>query len=118
MSYDFFSEPSPDILSKLNDEIDELYAEVEALHEETDLLLGLMSGSFAYFMSRLMTAHQAGQSISPEQCEQIVIDALRRVLSTQNRFNYDLICEIQTTFSKIDETHLLLSYLEKAKQTS
>lgn len=116
MSYDFFAEPNEDKLSNLNREIDELYEEVEALHRETDLLLGLMSGSFAFFIKHLISAHRAGAALSPEQCEQMVVDALRRVISSQQRFEYDLISELRTTYGKMDSSSHLSTYLAKAQR--
>ena len=117
MSSDFFPDLNYDSTAALNREIDELYEEVEALHDESGMLLGLMSGSFAFFIKHLISAHQSGEALEPEACERMVVNALQRVLSTQNRFDYDLISEIQNTFRKMDETGMLTQYLDKAIQS-
>ena len=114
MSSDFFPDLNYDSPTDLNREIDDLYEEVESLHDETGMLLGLMSGSFGFFLKHLITAHQGGDAIAPEDCEQMVIDALRRVLSTQHKFNYDLISEIRDVMLKMDESGSFARYLDKA----
>ena len=114
MSYDFFPDPNIEPSSSLNREIDELYEEVEALHGETGMLMGLMTGSFAFFVKQLMAASQSKTPIEPHQCERMVIEALRRVISTQHRFDVELVSEIQATLNKMTDVESLQPYLDKA----
>ena len=114
MSYDFFPDPNVEPSHSLNREIDTLYEEVEALHGETGMLMGLMAGSFAFFIKKLMTAHQSQTPIDPHQCEQMAIDALRRIVSTQHRFDADLVSEIRATLNKMNAAELLQPYLDQA----
>lgn len=114
MSYDFFPDPNIEPSNSLNREIDTLYEEVEELHGETGMLMGLMAGSFAFFIKQLMAAHQSQTPIAPHQCEQMVIDALRRMVSTQHRFDADLVSEIRATLKKMNQAESLQPYLDKA----
>lgn len=114
MTYDFFPDPNIELSNSLNQEIDGLYEEVEALHGETGILMGLMAGSFAFFIKQLMAAHQSKSPLEPHHCEQMVIDALRRVVSTQHRFDMDLVSEIRATLKKMNAAESLQPYLDKA----
>ncbi|MCM1983438.1 hypothetical protein [Lyngbya confervoides] len=114
----FFSHPA-DQLTALNQEIEDLYAEVEDLHAETGLLLGLMAGSYAYFLQQLMMAHQTQQSMTPDACEKIIVDALRRILTTQSRldqqqFQPNLLGEIKGVLAKMSQPIPLDEYLRQA----
>lgn len=99
-----------DLLMELNREIDDLYLEVEALHEETALLQGLMAGSCAYFMHQLMLAHQGQNGLTAAACEQIVVDALKRMQSTQERFGYEVLSEIEAVLQKMSRPLSLEPY--------
>lgn len=97
----------------LNQEIEELYQEVEDLHRETAMLMGLMAGGYAYFLQRLMLAHQQPMGLTPDACEQIVVDALKRILSSQERFGYDFLAEIQAVLQKMHQPMPLDAYLAR-----
>ena len=112
---DFFAKPGEDVRA-LNQEIEELYREVEDLHQETAMLLGLMSGSYAYFLQQLMVKHQAQEPLTPENCEKIVVDSLKRVLATQKRYNYDFLTEIKTALSKMSQPTPFEDYLKQAQR--
>lgn len=114
MSYEFFPDSSPDTLEMLNQEIHELYEEVEDLHAETGMLMGLMAGSFAYFSKYLLAASQSDQGLSPEECESIWMEAIGRVLSTQRKFDYDLVKEIRDTLGKMKGAPDLQQYFDQA----
>jgi hypothetical protein len=73
---------SPHVLNQqLNQEIEDLYLEVEELHRETALLTGLMAGSYAYFLQKLMLGHQGQAGLSAEECEQIVVETVLQKMS-------------------------------------
>jgi hypothetical protein len=93
--------------------MEELYRELELLRHENDILLGLMAGGYAYFLRQLMVGQQAPDGLSPDACEQTIIDALRRVQATQTRFGYEYLEEIKTILDKMTKTLPLASYLEK-----
>ncbi len=114
MTDDFFGESGENIRA-LNQEIEELYREVEDLHQETGMLLGLMSGSYAYFLQQLMLKHQAQEPLTPENCEKIVVDSLKRILITQNRYDYDFLAEIQAALSKMSQPTPFEDYLKQAR---
>jgi hypothetical protein len=101
---------------ELNQEIEDLYLEVEELHRETAVLMGLMAGSYAYFLQRLMLAHQDSSGLSAQDCEKIVVDALKRVQSSQNRFEYDFLSEIQAVLQKMSQPLSLDPYLEQIQR--
>jgi hypothetical protein len=101
---------------ELNQEIEDLYLEVEELHRETAILAGLMAGSYAYFLQRLMLAHQDQTGLSSQDCEKIVVDALNRVQSSQNRFEYDFLSEIQAVLQKMSQPLSLDPYLQQIHQ--
>ncbi|OLP20360.1 hypothetical protein BST81_01100 [Leptolyngbya sp. 'hensonii'] len=106
-------------LQSLNREIDDLYAEVEDLHQQTAMLTGFLAGGYAYFLQRFMLAHQQQTGMTPEVCEQIVVDALKRILSSQKRFEFDFLAEIQTVLNKMSQPIPLDPYLgqiEDSKQ--
>ncbi|MEB3338893.1 MAG: hypothetical protein VKJ46_15595 [Leptolyngbyaceae bacterium] len=102
-----------DTLQSLNAEIDDLYKEVEELHQETAILMGLMSGSCAYFLQQLMVGHRQETGLSAEACEQIVVNALKRIVSSQERFGYDFLAEIQAVLQKMSRPIALDPYLEQ-----
>jgi hypothetical protein len=93
--------------------MEELYRELELLRHENDILLGLMAGGYAYFLRQLMVGQQTPDGLSPDVCEQTVIDALRRVQSTQTRFGYEYLAEIEAALDKMTKTLSLAPYLKK-----
>lgn len=97
----------------LNQEIEALYEEVEDLHRETDVLTGLMAGGYAYFLQQLMRGHQHQTGLTAEACEQILLDALKRILSSQERFGYDFLTDIQSALQKMSQPLALEIYLQK-----
>lgn len=101
---------------ELNQEIEDLYLEVEELHRETALLTGLMAGSYAYFLQHLMLGHQSQTGLSTQDCEKIVVDALMRVQASQNRFEYDFLSEIQAVLQKMSQPLSLDPYLQQIQQ--
>ena len=104
---------SNDDIQSLNQEIDELYKEVEDLHQETAMLMGIMAGSYAYFLQHLMLGHQHQTGLTVEVCEQIVVDALKRIQSSQERFGYDFLAEIQAVLQKMNQPIPLEPYLAR-----
>jgi hypothetical protein len=100
---------------ELNQEIEDLYLEVEELHRESALLTGLMAGSYAYFLQRLMLGHQGESGLSAQECEQIVVDALKRIRSSQSRFEYDFLSEIQAALQKMSRPLPLDPYLDQTQ---
>jgi hypothetical protein len=113
MSQNPFSPVGIPSIEALNREIDDLYCEVGDLHQETAMLQGVMAGSCAYFLHQLMLGHQNQQGLSPEQCQQLVIDALKRLRSSQNRFEYDFLTDIEAVLDKMDQANALQAYLEE-----
>jgi hypothetical protein len=108
---------SPHVLNQqLNQEIEDLYLEVEELHRETALLTGLMAGSYAYFLQKLMLGHQGQAGLSAEECEQIVVDALKRIQSSQKRFELNFLAEIETVLQKMSQPLPLEPYLQQMNQ--
>ncbi len=99
------------------EEIKSLIDEVDELRHENAVLLGLMSGGYAYFFRQLMVGHQNLQGLSAEVCDRILVDALKRVMSTQARFGYDYLAEIEAALEKMTMTVPLKPYLEKASET-
>ncbi|MBW4552856.1 MAG: hypothetical protein KME35_17355 [Aphanocapsa sp. GSE-SYN-MK-11-07L] len=110
MSQNRFSPGSIPSIEALNREIDDLYREVEELHHETAMLQGVMAGSCAYFIHQLVLGHQSQQGLSPEQCQQLVIDALKRIRSSQNRFEYDFLTDIEAVLDKMHLSNALKDY--------
>lgn len=98
---------------ELNQEIEDLYLEVEELHRETALLTGLMAGSYAFFLQHMMLAHQNQMGLSAQDCEKIIVDALKRVQSSQDRFEYDFLSEIQAVLQKMSQPLSLDPYLQQ-----
>jgi hypothetical protein len=95
----------------------DLEQEIEMLQQEKMLLLGLMAGGYAYFFRQLMIGHQTTQGITSEDCERTIVDALRRVIATQNRFGYDYLAEIEAALAKMTQTVPLLPYLQQLSET-
>ena len=87
--------------------------ELELLRYENDILLGLMAGGYAYFLRQLMIGQQSPEGLSSFVCRQTIIDALRRVQSTQTRFGYEYLQEIEAVLEKMTQTLPLKSYLSE-----
>ncbi len=90
---------------------EDLQNELDALRHDNALLLGLMAGGYAYFLRQLMIGHQKG--LSAADCEQTILDALKRVLSTQERFSCEYLAEIEAALAKMTQTVPLEPYLKK-----
>jgi hypothetical protein len=93
--------------------MEELHQELELLRHENDILLGLMAGGYAYFLRQLMVGQQTPEGLSSNVCKQTIIDALRRVQSTQARFGYEYLEEIEAVLERMTQTLPLASYLEE-----
>lgn len=93
--------------------MENLEQELEALRQENILLQGLMTGGYAYFLHHFMMGHQSDMGLSAETCEKIVVDALRRVLSTQNRFQCEYLSEIEAILNKMTTVVPIEPYLQK-----
>lgn len=91
---------------------EDIQQELEALRHENALLMGLMTGGYAYFLRQLMVGHQHG--LSAAACEQAIVDALKRVLSTQERFGCEYLAEIEDVMSKMTQTVALEPFLQQA----
>ena len=94
--------------------MEELYQELELLRHENDILLGLMAGGYAYFLRQLMVGQQTSEGLSSDVCKQTIIDALQRVQSTQTRFGYEYLEEIEAVLARMTKTLPLASYLEES----
>jgi hypothetical protein len=92
---------------------EDLQQELEALRHENALLMGLMTGGYAYFLRQLMVGHQNG--LSAADCEQAIVDALKRVLSTQERFGCEYLTEIEDVMSKMTQTTALAPFIQQAQ---
>jgi hypothetical protein len=92
---------------------EDLQRTLETLKHENALLMGLMTGGYAYFLRQFMVGHHHG--LSAVQCEQAIVDALKRVLSTQERFDCEYLADIEAILLKMTHTVDLEPYLEKAK---
>ena len=114
MSYEFFPDNNLESVENLNREINDLYEEVEDLHGETGMLTGLMAGSFAYFSKFLLAASRDDKAITPKECEDIWLDAVKRVISTQQKFDYDLVKEIRSTIGRMNDSEGLLLKFDRA----
>ena len=90
-----------------------LEQELEHLRQENTVLQGLITGGYAYFLHQFMVGHQSQIGLSAEACEQIVIDALRRMLSTQDRFQWEYLSEIETILDKMTTAVPLAPYLQQ-----
>jgi hypothetical protein len=97
--------------------MEDLHQELELLRHENDILLGLMAGGYAYFLRQLMVGQQAPEGLSTEVCEQTIVDALRRVQSTQTRFGYEYLEEIEAVLNRMTKTLPLASYLEQSEKS-
>jgi hypothetical protein len=93
--------------------MEELETELEVLRDENATLLGLMAGGYAYFLRRFIIGHQNQNGLTPEECEDTIMDALRRVMSTQERFGYEYLEEIESVLEKMT-TVSLKPYLQKS----
>ena len=92
--------------------------DLQTLIEAQKLLLGLMVGGSAYFLRQLMIGHQSGKGLTAEDCEQAIVDALKRIHSTQERFGYEYLSEIEAVLQKMSKTVPLASYWQQATQGS
>jgi hypothetical protein len=92
---------------------EDMQHELETLRHENALLMGLMTGGYAYFLRQFMVGHQNG--LSADDCEQAIVDALKRILSTQERFECEYLADIKAILSKMTHTVALEPYVEKAK---
>lgn len=99
------------------EEIKNLIDEVDELRYENAVLLGLMAGGYAYFFRQLMMGHQTADGLSAEVCDRILVDALKRVMSTQTRFGYEYLAEIEAALEKMTMAAPLKPYLEKATES-
>jgi hypothetical protein len=99
------------------EDINSLINEVDELRHENAVLLGLMAGGYAYFFRQLMMGHQTAQGLSAEVCDRILVDALKRVMSTQARFGYEYLAEIEAALEKMTMAVPLKPYLEKAGES-
>lgn len=93
--------------------MENLEQELEALRQENTLLQGLMTGGYAYFLHHFIVGHQSEMGLSAEACEKIVVDALRRVLSTQDRFQCEYLSEIEAILNKMTTVVPIEPYLQK-----
>ncbi|MCG9891770.1 MAG: hypothetical protein MH252_11915 [Thermosynechococcaceae cyanobacterium MS004] len=91
--------------------LEALQEELDQLHHENELLLGLMAGGYAYFLRQLMVGQHSPSGLSAEACQQTIRDALRRVQSTQVRFGYEYLAEIEAVLNRMSQTIPLSSYL-------
>jgi hypothetical protein len=92
---------------------EDVQQELDTLKHENALLMGLMTGGYAYFLRQFMVGHQNG--LSAQDCERAIVDALKRVLSTQDRFDCEYLADIEAILSKMTQTIPLEPYIEKAK---
>lgn len=92
------------------DPLEELQTELDELRHENAVLMGLMAGGYAYFLRQLMIGHRQG--LSAIACEQAIMDALKRVLSTQHRFGYEYLPDIEAALAKMSQTTPLAFYLQ------
>jgi hypothetical protein len=90
---------------------EDIQQELETLRHENALLMGLMTGGYAYFLRQLMVGQLNGLSVA--DCEQAIVDALKRVLSTQERFGCEYLAEIEAILSKMTQSVSLQPYLKK-----
>lgn len=84
-----------------------------ALRQDNEVLLGLMIGGYAYFLRQLMVGHQSPDGLSQETCEQTIIDALKRIISTQERFSCEYLTEIEANLAKMTQTVPLKPYINQ-----
>jgi hypothetical protein len=92
---------------------EDIQQELDTLRHENALLMGLMTGGYAYFLRQFMIGHQNG--LSAQDCERAIVDALKRVLSTQDRFDCEYLADIEAILLKMSHTVALEPYIEKDK---
>jgi hypothetical protein len=92
-------------------EIDE--QELELLRQEKMILLGLMAGGYAYFLRQFMIGHHSPTGLSSERCEQTILDALKRIISTQERFSYEYLSEIEAALARMGQAYPLEPYVQQ-----
>lgn len=93
--------------------MEELEQELVALRQENTLLQGLMTGGYAYFLHHFMVGHQSQMGLTADACEQITVDAIKRVLSTQDRFHCEYLSEIEAILGKMTTAVSMEPYLQK-----
>lgn len=93
-------------------EIDDQEQELELLRQEKMILLGLMAGGYAYFLRQFMIGHHNSAGLSPDLCEQTILDALKRVVSTQERFGYEYLSEIEAALTRMSQAYPLEPYIQ------
>jgi hypothetical protein len=108
MALNAVTEPPQDFNS-----ITDLQQELEALRHDNEVLLGLMTGGYAYFIRQFMVGHQSAQGLSAAVCEQTILDALKRVMSTQERFGCEYLNDIAAILAKMTQTVPLEPYLKR-----
>lgn len=87
--------------------------ELELLRQEKMILLGLMAGGYAYFLRQFMIGHHNPTGLSPDLCEQTILDALKRVVSTQERFGYEYLSEIEAALTRMSQAYPLEPYVRQ-----
>lgn len=98
-------------------DVDELEQELELLQQEKMILLGLMTGGYAYFLRQFMIGHHNSAGLSPDLCEQTILDALKRIISTQERFGYEYLSEIEAALARMSQASPLDPYVQKVPPT-
>ena len=98
-------------------DIDAQEQELELLRQEKMILLGLMAGGYAYFLRQFMIGHHNPAGLSPDLCEQTILDALKRVISTQERFGYEYLSEIEAALARMSQAHPLAPYVKQVPPT-
>lgn len=93
-------------------ELDERDQEIERLQQEKMILLGLMAGGYAYFLRQFMIGHHS-EGLTPDVCEQTILDALKRVLATQERFGYEYVSEIEAALARMSQAQPLTPYIQQ-----
>jgi hypothetical protein len=96
--------------------IEALQQELDTLRHDNDVLLGLMTGGYAYFIRQFMVGHQSTEGLSAAVCEQTILDALKRVISTQERFGCEYLSDIAATLAKMSQTVPLEPYLQQLSE--
>jgi hypothetical protein len=84
-----------------------------ALRQENTLLLGLMTGGYAYFLHHFMLGHQSQEGLTAEACEKVVVDGIKRILSSQNRFQCEYLSEIEAILTRMTTVMSLEPYLQE-----
>ncbi|NJM66959.1 MAG: hypothetical protein HC851_15455 [Acaryochloris sp. RU_4_1] len=93
--------------------MEDIEQELAVLRQENTLLLGLMTGGYAYFLHHFMLGHQSQEGLKAEDCEKVVVDAIKRMLSTQNRFQCEYLSEIAAILNRMTTVISLEPYLQE-----